>query len=85
MIACVITNGTNVVFFLVSSLMQEELSSLSDSLAAGVEDNRRSVAMKKPPEIQRVVMDPRELHELLHICTVIVQGLHQVNTKHNLL
>ncbi|XP_029915106.1 Fanconi anemia group G protein isoform X2 [Myripristis murdjan] len=56
----------------------EELSSLSDSLAAGGEDNRRSLEMKKPPEIQRVVMDPRNLHELLHICTVILQGAERL-------
>ncbi|KAM3867541.1 Fanconi anemia group G protein [Diretmus argenteus] len=59
--------------------VQEELSSLSETLGAGVGDERRSVEVGKSPEIPLVVLDPRNLQELLQICTVIAQGAKRLS------
>lgn len=50
--------------------MQEELSSLSETLQAEVRDDRKS------PKIPLMVLDPRRLGGLLQICTVIARGLY---------
>ena len=54
--------------------MQEELSSLFETLSAGVEDDMRSDTRGKSSNAPLLVMDPRRLTELLQICTIIAQG-----------
>ena len=55
-------------------VMQEELSSLFETLSAGVGDDMRSEARGKSSNTPLLVMDPRRLIELLQICTLIAQG-----------
>ena len=60
----------NCIFFL---LKQEEMSSLFESLSGGDGNSCRDEAKEKL-NIQRLVMDPKRLVELLQICTAIAQG-----------
>lgn len=54
--------------------MQEETSSLCETLCGGVEDGGRSKAKGKLPNSPLLVMDPKRLSELLQICTSIARG-----------
>ncbi|KAM7416405.1 hypothetical protein PAMA_018460 [Pampus argenteus] len=60
--------------------LQEELSSLFETLSAGAGDDMRySAAAGKSSDAPLLVMDPRRLHELLQICTFMVQGAERLN------
>ncbi|XP_042276011.1 Fanconi anemia group G protein isoform X2 [Thunnus maccoyii] len=59
--------------------LQEELSSLFETLSAGVGDDMRSEARGKSSNAPLLVMDPRRLTELLQICTFIAQGAERLN------
>ncbi|KAF7660165.1 hypothetical protein LDENG_00286720 [Lucifuga dentata] len=61
--------------------LQEELSSLSETLPAG--DYTVKEAMEKSPKIPLVVLDPRRLGELLQICTLIAQGAERLSEGQN--
>ncbi|XP_041757125.1 Fanconi anemia group G protein [Coregonus clupeaformis] len=57
--------------------LQEELRSLSEGLGAGERDDRRAageVAMEMSAVRPAVLVHPRDLKDLLLICTVIAQG-----------
>ncbi len=58
--------------------MQEELFSLFETLSATVGDEKKSEAKGKSTDIPLLVIHPRQLIELLQICTAIVQGQQYV-------
>ncbi|XP_076587014.1 Fanconi anemia group G protein isoform X2 [Chaetodon auriga] len=63
---------------------QDELLSLFETLSAGVKDDRRSEARGRSSDIPRLVMDPRQLIELLQMCTFIVQGAERLSEGQSL-
>lgn len=54
--------------------MQEELSSLLETLCGGAVDKRRSQTKGNSSDILLLLMDPTKLVELLQICTFVAQG-----------
>lgn len=59
--------------------MQEELFSLFETLSATAGDEKKSEARKEGvTDIPLLVFYPRQLIELLQICTAIVQGQQYV-------
>ncbi|XP_070761028.1 Fanconi anemia group G protein [Enoplosus armatus] len=56
----------------------EELCSLFETLSTGVMDDR-SEARGKSSDIPLLLMDPRRLVELLHICTFIARGAERLS------
>lgn len=53
---------------------QDELFALSEILAAGDENEHKKKDSAKSSATPLTVMDPRQLFELLAICTLIAQG-----------
>uniref|UniRef100_UPI0037E8508C Fanconi anemia group G protein n=1 Tax=Semicossyphus pulcher TaxID=241346 RepID=UPI0037E8508C len=58
---------------------KDELFSLVEALSTGLEDDRRNKAGGKSSAIPLLMMDPRRLSELLHICTLIAQGAERLS------
>ncbi|XP_041793643.1 Fanconi anemia group G protein isoform X2 [Chelmon rostratus] len=58
---------------------QDELLSLFETLSVGVMDERRCEAGGKSSDIPLLVMDPRQLFELLRICSFIAQGAERLS------
>lgn len=61
----------NIIFF---GLIQNELFSLCDTMCAGDWDKQGRKAKNKLADIPQLVLEPKRLVELLHICTLITQG-----------
>ncbi|XP_041643747.1 Fanconi anemia group G protein isoform X3 [Cheilinus undulatus] len=57
---------------------KDELFSLVGTLSAEIRDDRRE-AGKKSPDTPLLLVDPRRLSELLHICTFIAQGAERLS------
>lgn len=58
---------------------QDELFSLCETMCAGDWDEQGREAKNKLTDIPQLVLEPRRLLELLHICTLITQGAEKLS------
>ncbi|XP_065821905.1 Fanconi anemia group G protein isoform X2 [Labrus bergylta] len=58
---------------------KDELSSVVETLCAGVGGDRRSDTGRESSDTPLLLMDPRQLSELLQICTFIAQGAERLS------